>query len=83
MAALFHRACYPNDVDATVAYVAPVMIGPVDPRVDAFLASAGGASFRAAVKRFQKTCLERRDELLFHQLQGKQSGHLLGGREDH
>ncbi|MBN2089098.1 peptidase [candidate division KSB1 bacterium] len=64
MAALFHRAYYPDDVEATLTCVAPVMIGPVDARFDTFLNTTGDTLFRSAVKNFQKTCLERRSELL-------------------
>jgi hypothetical protein len=64
MAALFHRATYPNDVDATLAYVAPIMIGPVDPRLENFMSSRGDEPTRESIKRFQRACLARRSELL-------------------
>lgn len=64
MAALFHRAYFPDDVDATLTYVAPVMIGPADARFDAFLDSAADHLFRNRVKGFQITCLERKSEIL-------------------
>jgi hypothetical protein len=64
MAALFHRAYFPDDVDATVTYVAPVMLGPADPRFDAFLDSAVDTLFRSQVKGFQKTCLGKRSGIL-------------------
>lgn len=63
MAALFYRANYPNDVDATVAYVAPVMLGPIDPRFETFMSSIGDEPKRERIKQFQRTCLERRSEL--------------------
>lgn len=63
MATLFHRANYPNDVDATVAYVAPVMLGPIDPRFETFMSSIGDEPKRERIKQFQRTCLERRSEL--------------------
>jgi len=64
MAALFHRSYYPGDVEATIAYVAPVMIGSTDPRFEIFMNSVGDESSRDKIKQFQKTCLERRNELL-------------------
>jgi len=64
MAALFHRYHYPGDVDATVAFVSPIMIGPTDPRLEAFLDAVGDESTRNEIKRFQKMCLERKSELL-------------------
>lgn len=64
MAALIHRAYYPADVDATVAYVAPIMIGPVDSRYGHFLNSIGDETSREKIRQFQRTCLERRNELM-------------------
>jgi hypothetical protein len=64
MAALFHRAYYPDDVDATVAYVAPIMIGPTDSRIDSFMNSIGDKASREKIRQFQRVCLERRMELL-------------------
>jgi len=64
MAALFHRVYYPDDVDATVAYVAPIMIGPIDSRFEKFMNSSGDQISRDAIREFQRTCLERRSELM-------------------
>lgn len=64
MAALFHRANYPNDVDATVVYVAPIMLGPIDPRFGNFMSSIGDEPTREKIRQFQRTCLARRSELL-------------------
>ncbi|HUV29458.1 MAG TPA: S28 family serine protease [Acidobacteriota bacterium] len=64
MAALFHRANYPHDVDATVAWVAPIMLGPIDPRFESFMSSIGDEPTREKTKQFQRTCLARRSELL-------------------
>ncbi len=46
MTALFYRYYYPQDVEATVAYVAPVMERPDDPRFVPFLRQAGTAACR-------------------------------------
>ena len=64
MAALFHRCYYPGEVEATIAYAAPIILGPTDPRFESFLNSAGDESSRDKIRRFQKACLERRNELL-------------------
>jgi hypothetical protein len=64
MAALFHRAYYPDDVGATVVYVAPIMLGPIDPRFEAYMNSLGDEPTRERIRLFQRTCLERRSELL-------------------
>jgi len=64
MAALFHRYYYPGEVEATIAYAAPIIIGPTDPRFESFLNSVGDESSREKIRQFQKTCLERRNELL-------------------
>ena len=64
MAALFHRVFYPDDIDATIAYVAPIMIGPTDPRIDKFMNSVGNEASREKIRQFQRVCLERRTELL-------------------
>jgi hypothetical protein len=64
MAALFQRAFYPGDVDATIAYVAPIMLGPTDPRIEDFVNSVGDEACREKIRQFQRTCLERRNELL-------------------
>lgn len=65
MTALFHKRFYPNDVDATVAYVAPVMLGLPDTRFDDYLANdAGDADCREKIKNLQKTALENRSDIL-------------------
>jgi hypothetical protein len=42
MTALFYRRFHPDDVTATVAYVAPISLSGNDPRYPPFLATAGG-----------------------------------------
>jgi hypothetical protein len=64
MAALFHRTFYPGDVDATIVYVAPIMIGPIDPRIEKFMNSVGDARSREKIREFQRVCLKRKTELL-------------------
>lgn len=64
MTSLYHRALYPADVDATVAYVAPNSHGPKDPRYIQFLDRVGDAACRARLQAFQRDLLERREELV-------------------
>lgn len=64
MAALFHRAYYPGDIDATIVYVAPIMFGPSDPRVKQFLNTAVDNSTQEKIRQFQKACLQKRNEIL-------------------
>jgi hypothetical protein len=61
---LFHRRFFPEDVDATVAYVAPLLFSAEDPRFLPYLRSRGTPLDRAAVFGFQRLLLERKDELL-------------------
>ncbi len=64
MTALFYRRYYPGDVDATVAYVAPVMPYPDDPRFAPFLSHVGTAGCRQKLWDFQRLVLSRRARLL-------------------
>ncbi len=65
MTSVYHRRFYPDDVDGTVAYVAP---NDVDNRRDVyvpFIQSAGADdACNAALRVFQRTALERRPALV-------------------
>ncbi|MGW4894433.1 S28 family serine protease [Kitasatospora sp. NPDC004240] len=64
MSSVFHRRFYPDDVTATVAYVAP---NDVDNREDSayteFFATVGTPECRAALNAVQRELLVRRDRL--------------------
>lgn len=62
--ALFHRRFYPDDVDATVAYVAPIVFGTSDERFVPFLENVGTADCRAAQNNFERMLLQKRDTLV-------------------
>lgn len=62
--ALFYKCYYPNDVDATVAYVAPINVAQEDPRIYQFLQTAGDAATRKKIKDFQIAMFKRQDEIL-------------------
>lgn len=62
--ALLYTAFFPEDVDVTVPYVAPLCRGVEDGRHEPFLRErAGTAAERAVLERFQREILARRAEL--------------------
>jgi hypothetical protein len=63
LTAIFHRRFYPNDVYATVAYVAPISFGAPDARYIPFLRQVGDADCRTRLKSFQVEALARRERL--------------------
>jgi len=69
MAAVFHRRFYPDDVDGTVAYSAPLTLpgdqlqGPGN-RYIAFLDTVGSDSCRQDLSDFQNLVLSRRSEMI-------------------
>nr|WP_225937347.1 S28 family serine protease [Myxococcus sp. RHSTA-1-4] len=64
MAAVYHRYFHPDDVDATLAYVAPNVHGLDDVRFVHFLNQVGDEDCRARLRAFQQDALRRREELL-------------------
>jgi hypothetical protein len=62
--ALFFKCYYPHDVDATVAYVAPMNVAQEDPRIYQFLQTTGDDATRKKIKEFQIAMFKREDELL-------------------
>lgn len=61
---LFFKCYYPNDVDVTVAYVAPINLAQEDPRINQFMENVGDPETRKKVKDFQIALLKREDEVL-------------------
>ena len=62
---MFYRVTYPDDVDASVSYVAPLNRSVEDGRHEVFLAKkAGTAEERAIVLRAQQEMLKRRDTMV-------------------
>ncbi len=61
---LFYRYYFPDDVDASVAYVAPVNLSQEDPRILKFLRTVGTPAVRDRLKQFQITLLKREKEIL-------------------
>jgi hypothetical protein len=64
MTALFHRRFYPDDVDATLAYVAPINLGNPDVRYLPFVDTRGDAPTRAALEAWQQAIFDKRAEVL-------------------
>ena len=62
--ALIHRRFYPEDVDVTVALVAPIILGLPDPRFKAFFNSAEREGCQNRIKAFQRLMLERKEALI-------------------
>ena len=63
--ALVHRRFHPDDVVATVAYVAPIMLDSTDARFDDFLLhQVGDQACRDRIFAFQRAVLLRRDSLM-------------------
>jgi len=61
---LFYRYYYPDDVDASVPYVAPVNLSQEDPRIIAWLRTVGTPEEREKIRNFQIAMLTREKEIL-------------------
>lgn len=84
MTSLFHRRFFPDDVDATVAYVAPIdypedaVQSPTNRYIE-FLENVGtDAACRQKLKDFQNTALERRDAMKTRMRQESTFTQILG-----
>jgi len=64
LTALFHKRYYPDDVDATVAYVAPFTFGIKDSRYPTYLKSIGSSDCFEKLKMVQLYALKHRSEFL-------------------
>jgi hypothetical protein len=61
---LFHRRFYPDDVNVTVAYVAPLLFNTEDERFIPYLRSVTGEADWQKIHSFQRMLLLRRESLL-------------------
>jgi hypothetical protein len=59
-----YKVFFPNDVDATVPYVAPLNYGKLDPRIDAHFSTVGNKSQRSRIKDIQTYLLRRKSTVL-------------------
>jgi len=64
MASLFLENYYPDDIDATVAFVAPIFNDIQDQRFISFLNQRADSNQIKRLKNFQISCLEKRDSML-------------------
>ncbi|MEE9910363.1 MAG: hypothetical protein K4571_01460 [Deltaproteobacteria bacterium] len=64
MTALYYRYYYPDDVAATIAYVAPIMERTEDERFITFLNQVGTPACREKLRLFQREVLTRRQAML-------------------
>lgn len=63
-ATIFHRYFYPNDVDISIPYVAPLNFSSEDKRVYSFLDNVGTPECRDRVKTFQRELFMRKSRLM-------------------
>ncbi len=61
---IIYRTFFPNDVDISVPYVAPVCFGAEDGRHEPFIQSCGTPEDREKILSFQCEILSRKDEIL-------------------
>jgi len=71
MTAVFHRRFYPDDVDATVPYVAPISFAAPDPRYAPFLDTIGTTSCRTALRTAATEMLQNRRAALLAKAQAQ------------
>jgi hypothetical protein len=64
MTAVYHRRFYPDDVDVTVPYVAPISYGAPDERYLDFLANVGNPACNEGLWAIQREALLRRDVMV-------------------
>lgn len=61
---MYHRYFYPNDVDVSVPYVAPLNLAREDKRIHEHLASVGKKETRDKIYQFQLACFKNKEKLL-------------------
>ena len=61
---MLFKSYYPDDVDATVAYVAPLNYSQADPRINEFFTNVGTEEERRKLRDYQKNILMNKDELV-------------------
>lgn len=61
---MYHRRYYPEDVDASLVYVAPLNLDLMDERLDLFLDTVGGDACQNKVRAYQMELLMNYDQSL-------------------
>ena len=64
MTAIYHRRFYPDDVEGTVPYVAPISFGAPDPRYEPYFNAIGPAACRNQVRAIATELLANRRAML-------------------
>lgn len=64
MTSIYHRRFHPDDVDATVAYVAPISFAAGDDRYHSFFDMVADETCRQRLRDFQRELLVRRTPML-------------------
>lgn len=64
LTALFHKRYYPDDVDATIAYVAPFTFGIKDERYPVYLRNIGDGDCFSKLMKVQQYVLRHRNEFM-------------------
>lgn len=64
MTAIYHRRFYPDDVEGTVPFVAPISFGAPDPRYEPYLDTLGPASCRDQIRAVATEMLANRRAML-------------------
>ena len=61
---IMYKAIYPDDIDVSIPYVAPLNTCKVDPRIYEFLENVGTKAERKKVYEYQIAMFEKKDEVL-------------------
>ena len=61
---VYHRRFYPQDVDVSVPYVAPINTSDEEPAVYEFLENVGTAACREKIRDFQHRLFQKKDQIL-------------------
>lgn len=64
MTTLYYRFFYPEDVSASIPYVAPINLGFKDERIYSFLRNVGTEDCREKIKAFQRHMLEEKEHFM-------------------
>ncbi|MFC2097185.1 S28 family serine protease [Bacteroidota bacterium] len=62
--AMMFKAFYPEDIDVSIPYVAPLNLSKVDPRIFDFLKNVGTKKERKKVYEYQIALYEKKDEIM-------------------
>ncbi len=77
MTSIYHRRFYPDDVDGTLAYVAPISFGAPDYRYEPHVENLGPPACRQALRDLQAELLRNRRDMLIARatIQASARGH--------